>query len=85
MSTQTLTGRERMLFTNYGSKVMYEAACYETVGQRLMVTPVLTSGNIKANPNLLLKPSSGDCKLLIDSRTAKQLNLEILPVQNPLG
>lgn len=71
MSMQTLTGRERMLFTNYGSKDMCEAACYETIGQRLMVASVLTSGIIKANPNLLFKPSSGDCKLLIDSRAAK--------------
>lgn len=45
----------KMLFTSYGSKVMCEAACYETMGQRLMVTSVLTPGIIKANPNLLLK------------------------------
>lgn len=64
---------------------MRETACYETMGQRLMVAPVLTPELSKANPNLLLKPSPGDRKLLIDSRAAKQLNQEILPVQNPLG
>lgn len=74
-----------MLFTSYGSKDMCEAACYETMDQRLMVASVLTPGIIKANPNLLLKPSPGDCKLLINSRAAKQLSQEILPVQNPLG
>ena len=85
MRTQTLTDRERILFINYGSKDMRETACYETMGQRLMVAPVLTPELSKANPNLLLKPSPGDRKLLIDSRAAKQLNQEILPVQNPLG
>lgn len=74
-----------MFFTSYGSKDMCEAACYETMGQRLMVASVLTPGIIKANPNLLLKPSPGDCKLLINSRAAKQLSQEIPPVQNPLG
>lgn len=85
MRMQPLRGRERTFFTSYGSKDMREAACYETMGQRLMVASVLTPGIIKANPNLLLKPSPGDCKLLTDSRAAKQLSQEILPVQNPLG